>query len=99
MDNVGRRGFVGTSGDDDGGRRIRAHSGPPDEWRAARSRIRSRARIATGVATRGGQRLRTIAVNGGDHGAADGARHSLECVRLAYERTLMAWLRTALSLI
>jgi len=51
------------------------------------------------IALPGGQRQRTIAVNGGDHGAADGARHSLECVRLAYERTLMAWLRTALSLI
>jgi putative membrane protein len=38
-------------------------------------------------------------LNGADHGSADGARHSLECVRLAYERTLMAWLRTALSLI
>jgi putative membrane protein len=38
-------------------------------------------------------------VNGADHGSGDSARHSLECVRLAYERTLMAWLRTALSLI
>lgn len=37
-------------------------------------------------------------MNGTDH-AGEGARQSLELLRLAYERTLMAWLRTALLLI
>ena len=37
-------------------------------------------------------------MNGGDLGP-ESLRHSLECVRLAYERTLMAWLRMALLLI
>ena len=39
-------------------------------------------------------------MNDGDRASGgDTLRHSLECVRLAYERTLMAWLRTALLLI
>jgi len=72
-----------------------------DEWRTARSGIRLRGdATAAAVSDDRGRRTRIPAVNGGDHApTGDALRHSLECVRLAYERTLMAWLRTALSLI
>lgn len=74
--------------------------GKGDERKNARFRIRLRVSVATRARPWRGHRARAIAVIDGDRATGgDALRHSLECVRLAYERTLMAWLRTALLLI